>query len=108
MPGIFPRKIGSEKAYYIRKMSNTIRANQQEEQELFMLANNVPFDDRSEHDSRHNRSEKQPDLGIPAYSRKQPYEQSLSRPLQDVATDMRLLAVQRKLQTSERRAHVFQ
>ena len=35
-----------EKAYYIRKMSNTIRANRNEEKELFMLANNIPFDDR--------------------------------------------------------------
>ena len=35
----------SEKAYYIRKLSNTIRANALEEKELFMLANNVPFDD---------------------------------------------------------------
>lgn len=36
-----------EKAYFIRKMSNTIRANRNEEKELFMLANNVPFDDRA-------------------------------------------------------------
>lgn len=35
-----------EKAYYIRKMSNSIRANQLEEKELFMLANNIPYDDR--------------------------------------------------------------
>ncbi len=36
-----------EKAYYIRKMSNTIRASRSEEKELFTLANNVPFDDRA-------------------------------------------------------------
>lgn len=31
----------------IRKLSNTIRANALEEKELFLLANNVPFDDRA-------------------------------------------------------------
>jgi len=35
-----------EKAYYIRKMSNTIRAHNHDEKELFELANNIPFDDR--------------------------------------------------------------
>ncbi len=35
-----------EKAYYIRKLSNSVRANQAEEKELFLLAGNVPFDDR--------------------------------------------------------------
>lgn len=46
----FPTKKAAEKgekAYYIRKMSNSIRANQLEEKELFMLANNIPFDDRA-------------------------------------------------------------
>ncbi len=36
----------SEKAYYIRKLSSTIRANQADEKELFMLASNQPYDDR--------------------------------------------------------------
>jgi ATP-dependent DNA helicase RecG len=47
-PVNFPSKKSDkyEKAYYIRKMSNTIRAHGNEEKELFMLANNVPFDDR--------------------------------------------------------------
>lgn len=35
-----------EKAYYIRKMSNTIRATSDEEKELYSLANKIPFDDR--------------------------------------------------------------
>lgn len=35
-----------DKAYYIRKMSNSIRANQMEEKELFMLVASVPYDDR--------------------------------------------------------------
>lgn len=41
------KSVKSEKAYYIRKLSNTIRANALEEKELFLLANNVPFDDRA-------------------------------------------------------------
>lgn len=48
-PVSFPTEKASargEKAYYIRKMSNSIKANQLEEKELFMLANNVPYDDR--------------------------------------------------------------
>ena len=32
--------------YYIRKYSNSVKANQQEQQELISLANQVPFDDR--------------------------------------------------------------
>ena len=39
-------QLKSNKAYYIRKMSNTIRANTHEERELIALARNVPFDDR--------------------------------------------------------------
>ena len=47
-PVVFPTEkvVRAEKAYYIRKMSNSNRANQQEEKELFMLANNQPYDDR--------------------------------------------------------------
>lgn len=32
--------------YYIRKYSNSVKANQQEQQELISLANQIPFDDR--------------------------------------------------------------
>jgi ATP-dependent DNA helicase RecG len=32
--------------YYIRKYSNSVKVNQQEQQELISLANKVPFDDR--------------------------------------------------------------
>lgn len=47
-PMAFPteKAVKAEKAYYIRKMTSTIRANQLEEKELFMLANNQPYDDR--------------------------------------------------------------
>ncbi|MBN1183694.1 MAG: putative DNA binding domain-containing protein [Bacteroidales bacterium] len=33
--------------YYIRKYSNSVKANQQEQQELISLANQIPFDDRA-------------------------------------------------------------
>jgi len=36
----------TEKVHYIRKMTNTIRANENETRELFSLASDVPFDDR--------------------------------------------------------------
>ena len=47
-PVTFPteKAARAEKAYYIRKMSNSIRANRLEEKELFLLANNIPYDDR--------------------------------------------------------------
>lgn len=47
-PAAFPTEKAArgEKAYYIRKMSNSIRANRLEEKELFLLANNIPYDDR--------------------------------------------------------------
>lgn len=35
-----------DKAYFIRKMSNTIRANTNEEHELVLLAGKIPFDDQ--------------------------------------------------------------
>jgi len=40
------KKVRSEKAYYIRKMSNTILANESDTKELFSIASDVPFDDR--------------------------------------------------------------
>lgn len=45
----FPTEKGAakgNKVYYIRKMSNTIRASQMEIKELFMLSGSTPFDDR--------------------------------------------------------------
>lgn len=44
-PVSIPISKDHSKAFYIRKMSNTIRANNIEEKELFMLSNNIPFDD---------------------------------------------------------------
>lgn len=36
----------AEKAHYIRKMSNTILANENDTKEMFSIASDVPFDDR--------------------------------------------------------------
>ncbi|MDR0887654.1 MAG: putative DNA binding domain-containing protein [Candidatus Methanoplasma sp.] len=36
----------SEKVYFIRKLSSTIRANSNEEKELFQISEVIPFDDR--------------------------------------------------------------
>lgn len=81
----------SEKAYYIRKGSNTIRANTLEERELIGLARNIPFDDRTNPhaqiaDMRSSLLSEylhEVDSGL--------YEGSLSRTVEDVATDMRLI-----------------
>lgn len=40
---------GAEKLYYIRRMSSTTKANEQEEQQLMQLAAKIPFDDRINH-----------------------------------------------------------
>ena len=38
--------ISSGKAYYIRRLASTIKANAKDEQELFALSENIPYDDR--------------------------------------------------------------
>ncbi|MEA3418475.1 MAG: putative DNA binding domain-containing protein [Campylobacterota bacterium] len=40
---------GAEKLYYVRRMSSTAKANEQEEQQLMRLAAKTPFDDRINH-----------------------------------------------------------
>lgn len=40
---------GAEKLYYVRRMSSTVRANEQEEQQLIQLTAKIPFDDRINH-----------------------------------------------------------
>lgn len=44
-------KDNKERIYYIRKMASTITPSQEEIRDLFALANNVPFDDRINHDA---------------------------------------------------------
>ena len=39
-------KKGAEMGYYIRKVSSTIRANENEIKELFSISSDIPFDDR--------------------------------------------------------------
>jgi ATP-dependent DNA helicase RecG len=39
----------SDKAYYVRRMSSTAKANEREEQQLLQLTAKIPFDDRVNH-----------------------------------------------------------
>ena len=92
-PIAFPteKNVKSEKEYYIRKMSNSIRANQLEEKELFMLANNQPYDDRP------NPAAKTEDLKTSLISeflyavKSDLYERSLTQPVAETAVSMRLI-----------------
>lgn len=43
------KKDNKERIYYIRKASNTVKSSDDEEKDLFNLANRVPFDDRVNH-----------------------------------------------------------
>lgn len=80
-----------EFAYYIRKMSNSIKANQLEEKELMLLAKNVPYDDRV------NYQAKIPDLKSSLIQEflnevgSDLYEPSLSKTVEEVGTDMRII-----------------
>lgn len=81
----------AEKAYYIRKMSNSIRANSLEEKELILLANNQPYDDRA------NLTARVEDLRASLISEflhtvgSDLHDASLRRPVEEVATSMRLI-----------------
>lgn len=85
------KTVKSEKAYYIRKASSTIRANQLEEKELILLTENVPFDDRA------NWSAQIEDLKSSLISEflyavgSDLYADSLKRPVSQVAAEMRLI-----------------
>lgn len=93
-PVVFSKDKSSKagKAYYIRKISNTIRANQREEKELFLLANNIPFDDRA------NMSAKVDDMRTGLVSDflkavgSSLYKTAHERPLADLAADMKLIS----------------
>ncbi len=80
-----------EKAYYIRKMSNSIRANAYEERELFQAAETIPFDDRI------NMSAQITDLKPSLISEylsevhSDLYEPSLKRDIEETAGSMKLL-----------------
>ena len=81
----------SEKVYYIRKMSNTIRTNAREERELISLARDVPYDDRiNPHaDVADMRSSLMAEFLHAVDS--ELYAGSLTRPVEAVATDMKLV-----------------
>lgn len=92
-PTSFPaeKAVRTDKAYYIRKLSNTIKANNLEEKELFLLANNVPFDDRA--NFKANVADLKSSL-IAEYLYavgSDLYETSLKRPVTELALDMRLV-----------------
>lgn len=44
-------KDNKERIYYIRKMSSTIAPSEAEKRDLYNLANNIPFDDRINHEA---------------------------------------------------------
>lgn len=44
-------KDGKERIHYIRKMSSTIAPSEAEKRDLYNLANNIPFDDRVNHEA---------------------------------------------------------
>lgn len=80
-----------EYAYYIRKMSNTIRANQLEEKELMMLANNVPYDDRINYQSKISDLKSSLIQEFLSDVASDLYQLSLSRTIEEVGTDMRII-----------------
>jgi len=81
----------ADKAYYIRKMSNSIRANSLEEKELILLADNQPYDDRA------NLMARVEDLKSSLISEflhtvgSDLHNASLRRPVEEIAVSMRLI-----------------
>ena len=92
-PVAFPteKAAKSDKAYYIRKMSNSIRANQLEERELFLLANNQPFDDRANFMARIEDMKSSLISEFLYAVNSDLRETSLKRPVAEVAASMRLI-----------------
>ncbi|MBR5965115.1 MAG: putative DNA binding domain-containing protein [Treponema sp.] len=86
-----PKNTRREHAYYIRKMSNTIRANKLEEKELMLLANSIPYDDRM------NYSAKVFDLKASLIQEflseveSELVQDSFSRSVEEIGTDMRII-----------------
>ncbi len=81
----------TEKVYYIRKLSSTIKANRQEEKELFQISETIPFDDRP--NMKANIEDMRAGL-ISEYLYtvgSELYDKVMDRPLLDVAADMHLI-----------------
>lgn len=96
-PYTCPEKLFTEKGkksprcYYIRKGARTIKANGHEERELISMARDVPFDDRINYQA--NVDDMRPAL-VADYLRavgSDLYASSMNRPVEDVATDMKLV-----------------
>lgn len=81
----------SEKSYYIRKSSNTVKANYLEERELIGLARNVPFDDRINYHAEIADMRSSLISEFLHAVESELYEGSLNRTVEEVATDMRLV-----------------
>ena len=82
------KKNKSDKSYYIRKISSTVKANPNEEKELYELASREPFDDRINHQS--NISDLRTNL-ISEYLSKvgsDMYESSLSMNIGELSRNM--------------------
>lgn len=81
----------SPSAYYIRKAANTIKANSRDERELLEIAENAPFDDRP------NMTASVDDLRASLISEflhtvnSELHESSLTRPVVETASAMRLI-----------------
>ena len=87
----------SEKSYYIRKSSNTIKANYLEERELIGLARNVPFDDRINYHAEIADMRSSLISEFLHTVESELYEDSLNRTVEEVAMDMKLIGGPREL-----------
>jgi ATP-dependent DNA helicase RecG len=87
-PNSLSRNTG--KSYYIRKLSNTIKANAKDEQELFALSETIPYDDRinPKADIEHLRPALITNFLHEVKSGL--YELSKTMPLKELALDMRI------------------
>lgn len=92
-PVSLPGKKGGkiEKAYYIRKTSNTIRANTYDEKELFLLANSLPFDDRPNLSAGVEMLRASLISEFLSRVKSDLYPASQVRPVEEIATAMRLI-----------------
>ena len=82
----------SNKLYYIRKGSRSLKANPREEQELISMARDVPFDDRINYHA--NVDDMKPML-MADYLKSvgsDLYEESLNRSVEAVGTDMHIVS----------------
>ena len=81
----------SEKSYYIRISSNTVKANYLEERELIGLTRNVPFDDRINYHAEIADMRSSLISEFLHTVESELYEGSLNRTVEEVAMDMRLV-----------------